>query len=204
MHIGSGPNAGDPARARVTVISPVALAPQPVPLTAEFPASDHTSLFNTGAGDAPQVVVAFSRPVVDFDETTPSLSVTGATVASVGPHVVAGEPANAYLVTLTPDGDGAISFRLLANQACADGGICTADGTTLSEVSATLVIGPPVTASFGQSAYPVREGATVSVAVRLSAAHQGVRSVTVPILIGGGTASEADYEVATDVTFEGW
>ena len=64
------------------------------------------------------------------------------------------------------------------------------------------MIGPPVTASFGQSAYPVREGATVSVAVRLSAAHQGVRGVTVPILIGGGTASEADYEVATDVTFE--
>ena len=79
-----------------------ALAPQPVPLTAEFPASDHTSLFHTGAADSPQVVVAFSRPVVDFDATTPSLSVTGATVASVSPHLVAGEAANAYLVTLTP------------------------------------------------------------------------------------------------------
>ena len=189
-------------RINATVAPAEALAPQPVPLTAEFPASAHTSLFHTGAGDSPQVVVAFNQPVVDFSAASPSISVTGATVASVSAHVVAGEPANAYLVTLTPDGDGAISFRLLANQACADGGICTADGTTLSEVSATLVIGPPVTASFGQSAYPVREGATVSVAVRLSAAHQGVRSVTVPILIGGGTASEADYEVATDVTFE--
>ena len=178
-------------RINATVAPAEVLAPQPVPLTAEFPASSYTSVFNLGVTDLPQVVVAFSRPVVDFDETTPSLSVSGATVASVSAHVVAGEPANAYLVTLTPDGDGAISFRLLANQACADGGICTADGTTLSEVPATLVIGPPVTASFGQSAYPVREGATVSVAVRLSAAHQGVRSVTVPILIGGGTASEA-------------
>ena len=189
-------------RINATVAPAEVLAPQPVPLTAEFPASSYTSVFNLGVTDAPQVVVAFSRPVVDFDETTPSLSVTGATVASVSAHLVAGEPANPYLVTLTPDGDGAISFRLVSGQACADGGICTADGTTLSEVSATLVIGPPVTASFGQSAYPVREGATVSVAVRLSAAHQGVRSVTVPILIGGGTASEADYEVATDVTFE--
>ena len=59
----------------------------------------------------PQVVVSFSRPVVDFDETSPSLSVNGATVADVEPHVVAGEPAHAYLVTLTPDGDGAISVR---------------------------------------------------------------------------------------------
>ena len=187
---------------RMYPVAPVALAAEPIALTAELPGSTYTSVFHSGATDAPQVVVAFSRPVVDFDETTPSLSVTGATVATVSAHVVAGEPANAYLVTLTPDGDGAISFRLLANQACADGGICTADGTTLSEVPATLVIAPPVTASFGQSAYPVREGATVSVAVRLSAAHQGVRGVTVPILIGGGTASEADYEVATDVTFE--
>ena len=189
-------------RINATVAPAEVLAPQPVPLTAEFPASSYTSVFNLGVTDPPQVVVAFSRPVVDFDETTPSLSVTGATVASVSAHVVAGEPANAYLVTLTPDGDGAISFRLVNGQACGDGGICTADGTTLSEVPATLVIGPPVTASFGQSAYPVREGATVSVAVRLSAAHQGIRGVTVPILIGGGTASEADYEVATDVTFE--
>ncbi len=202
MHIGSGPDAGDPARARVTVISPVALAPQPVPLTAEFPASDHTSLFNTGAGDPPKVVVAFNQPVVDFSAASPSLSVTGATVASVSAHVVAGEPAHAYLVTLTPDGDGAISFRLVTGQACGDGGICTADGTTLSDVPAALVIGPPVSASFVQSTHGVREGATVPVAVRLSAAHQGVRGVTVAILISGGTASEADYEVATDVTFE--
>ena len=118
-------------RINATVAPAEVLAPQPVPLTAEFPASDHTSLFHTGSGDAPQVIVAFNQPVVDFSAASPSISVTGATVASVSAHLVAGEPANAYLVTLTPDGAGAISFRLVTGQACgANGGICTADGTS--------------------------------------------------------------------------
>ena len=116
---------------RATALPPFVLAPQPAPLTAEFPASTYTSIFHLGATDEPQVVVSFSRPVVDFGETSPSLSVQGASVASVSPHVVAGEPAHAYLVTLTPDDYGPITFRLLAYQACADGGICTADGTHL-------------------------------------------------------------------------
>ena len=126
-------------RERATVMPPEALAPQPDILRATLPPSTHTSVFHLGATDSPQVVVAFSRPVVDFDETSPSLSVSGATVASVSAHVVAGEPANAYLVSLTPDGDGAITFGLLADQACAGGGICAADGTTLSEVPAAPV-----------------------------------------------------------------
>ena len=53
---------------------------------------------------------------------------------------MAGEPANAYLVTLTPDGYGPITFRLLTYQACAVGGICTADGTQLTEAPAAPVI----------------------------------------------------------------
>ena len=124
---------------RAHPLSPVTLAAEPAALAAELPASSHTSVFHTGATDSPQVVVSFSRPVVDFDETSPSLSVSGATVADVEPHVVAGEPAHAYLVTLTPDGDGVITFSLVADQPCAAGGICTADGTTLSEVPATPV-----------------------------------------------------------------
>ena len=124
---------------RATVMPPSNLAPQPGTLTAELPSSSHTSVFHLGATDSPQVVVAFSRPVVDFDETSPSLSVTGATVASVSAHVVASEPANAYLVSLTPDGDGAITLGLLADQACAGGGICAADGTTLSEAPSAPV-----------------------------------------------------------------
>ncbi len=123
-----------------TVAPAEALAPQPVPLTAEFPDSTYTSIFHTGAADAPRVVVAFSRPVVDFDETSLSLSVTGATIASVSPHRVAGEAANAYVVTLTPAGAGDITFGLVADQTCAGDGICTADGAEVSEVPASQVI----------------------------------------------------------------
>ena len=60
---------------RMYPVAPVALAAEPIALTAEFPASTYTSIFHLGATDEPQVVVSFSRPVVDFDETTPSLSV---------------------------------------------------------------------------------------------------------------------------------
>ena len=130
-------NAGVTNSIRGVMVSPVALARSIASLTATLPASDATSVFHTGATGAPQVVVAFNRPVVAFDETSPSLSVSGATVASVSAHLGAGEPAHAYLVTLTPAGDGAITFSLVTGEACADGGICTADGTPLSEVPAT-------------------------------------------------------------------
>ena len=187
---------------RATVMPPANLAPQPGALTASLPASTSTSVFHTGASDSPQVVVAFSRPVVDFDETSPSLSVSGGTVASVSAHVVAGEPAHAYLVTLTPDGDGAITFSLVTGEACADGGICTADGTTLSEAPAALVIGAPVTVSFGQAAYSVGEGSTLSVTVQLSSAHQGVRGVTVPVVLQtSADASADDLTAGESVTF---
>ena len=114
--------------------------PTPLPLTAEFPASDHTSLFHTGSGDAPQVIVAFNQPVVDFSASSPSISVQGATIESVLSHIVAGEPANAYVVTLTPAGTSDITVDLVADQPCADGGICTAGETLLSEVPASHVI----------------------------------------------------------------
>ena len=127
-------------RINATVAPAEALAPQPVPLTAEFPASDHTSLFHTGAGDAPQVIVAFNQPVVDFSASSPSISVQGATIESVLSHIVAGEPANAYVVTLTPAGTSDITVGLVADQPCADGGICTAGETLLSEVPASHVI----------------------------------------------------------------
>ena len=127
-------------RINATVAPAEALAPQPEPLTAEFPASDHTSLFHTGAGDAPQVIVAFNQPVVDFSASSPSISVQGATIESVLSHIVAGEPANAYVVTLTPAGTGDITVGLVADQPCASGGICTAGETLLSEVPASHVI----------------------------------------------------------------
>ena len=125
---------------RAYPIEPVALAPDLGALSGSFPASSHTSGSNPGAGQSAQVVVAFNRPVVDFAASSASLSVRGATIASVSPHVAAGEAANAYIVTLTPDGNGTITVGLVADQACASGGVCTADGTTLTAIPSPLVI----------------------------------------------------------------
>ena len=188
---------------RVTAMPAYALARQPRSLVATLPVSSTTSLLHSGANDRPQIVVTFNHPIADFDQTSPSLSIQAATVESVRSHVVNGESANTYLVTLTPDGDGAISFRLVTGQACAAGGICMADGTMLSAVPAALVIGPAVTVSFEQATYTVTEGASRSVAVRLSSAHQGVRSVTIPVVLRTtGSASADDLTLDESVTFE--
>ena len=192
-------------RINATVAPAEVLAPQPVPLTAEFPASDHTSLFHTGAGDAPQVIVAFNQPVVDFSASSPSISVQGGTVESVGPHLVAGERANAYVVTLTPDGDGPVTLSLVSGQSCASSGICTADGTLLTEVpTAAHAIPGPVTVSFEEAGYEVSEGGTTSVMVELNRAHDRPDPVEMPLVIQtGGTATEhTDYTtVPASVTF---
>ena len=121
-------------------VSPVALAKKVAPLTAEIVESPASSLFHLGPTDAPQVVVAFNQPVVDPDPaatTWPWVSVQGATVTSVSAHTVPGDPANAYLFTLTPAGVDPITFAPVAGQSCASGGICTAAGAVLSAVPAT-------------------------------------------------------------------
>ena len=181
-------------------VAPVALATEPIALTAEFPASTYTSIFHLGVTDSPQVVVAFSRPIVDFDDTTPSLSVTGATVASVSPHIVAAEPANAYLVTLTPDGDGPITLRLVADESCSSGGICTADDARLSVVPDAYTIEPPVSISFEQTSFTASEGASASIVVSLSA-PSGPFGLTIPIVVTGGTASADEYSAPEQVVF---
>ena len=142
QNISGSRGANGPHHTRVVMVSPVALAPRVEALSASFPASVSTSAFHMGAEDTAQVVVAFNRPVVDFAADSPSLSVSGGTVDSVSAHLVNGGPANAYLVTLTADGDGAITLELLTGQTCADGGICTADGATLTDSPEALVIAP--------------------------------------------------------------
>ena len=192
-------------RVRAIPLPPVALAAEPVPLTAEIVAG--SAVYHSGINDAPGVVVAFSRPVDadGFAPTSPSLSVTGAMVASVSAHVVAGAPAHAYLVTLTPTDDGPITFGLVADEPCADGGVCTADGTLLSAVpTAAHTIPGPVTVSFGAASYEVTEGGTASVIVELNRAHGRTGGVEMPLAVQtGGTATEhTDYTpVPASVTF---
>ena len=146
-----------------------ALADTPGPLTAEILQIPASSLFHLGPTDAPKVVVAFSRPVVDFAADTTSVSLSGATIAGIGPHVAPGDPANAYLFTLTPTGVGPITFAPVAGQSCASGGICTADGTVLTEVPASHVIpprptGPTVESITSGATHPTKDGFTVTIA----------------------------------------
>ena len=115
-------------------LSPGALDRPPGALAEVVAVSAHNSGSHVGVSDSVGVVVAFSRPVVDFDKATPSVRVTGATVASVAPHVVAGEAAHAYVFELVPDGDGPVGFGLVAGVLCAGGGICARDGAPLSSV----------------------------------------------------------------------
>ena len=182
------------------LLSPVALARSHPPLEArivKFPA------FHSGSSDSPQVVVSFNRPVVDFDHQSSSLNVAGATVSSVRAHLVDGEPANAYLVTLTPDGDGPITFGLSSRQACDGSGICTADGTMLSEIPPNLTVAGPVTVSFQRAGYGVSEGGVTSVYVLLSGPHHGTGSVDVQVRVKTVTAQHDDLSVEpTDVVFE--
>ena len=186
---------------RATFMRPEMLARSPVPLGAIFPASSDTSVFHSGAGDAPQVVVAFNRPVADFAASSPSLSVQGASVTAVEPHLVAGEPANAYLLTLAPTGVGAITVALVAGRACEDGGVCAADGSMLSTVPAGLVVAAPVSVSFGADRFSVREGETLEVPVVLDRAHGGGRAVEVPVIASAVSASSGEFSAASGVSF---
>ncbi len=182
-------------RINATVAPAEALAPQPVPLTAEFPASDHTSLVHTGAGDAPQVIVSFNQPVVDFSASSPSISVQGATIESVLSHIVAGEPANAYVVTLTPAGASDITIGLMADQPCTDGGICTAGETLLSEVPASHVIRadttPPTVSKIEVSSDPGTDrtyasGDEIRVTVTFSETVEVTGTPQLTLELGGG------------------
>ena len=191
---------GLPNFTRGTVMRPEYLAEDQPQLAAQIPDSPHTSVFHSG-GDAARVVLAFNRPVADFTSSTPSLSVEGATITSVAPHLVTGEPANAYLVTLAPDGAGAITLAVVAGRGCDDGGICAADGTTLATVPEALVIGPEVTVSFGAADYSVGEGATLEVPVVLNRAHGAQQAIEVLIVASVLSASADDFSVAASVSF---
>ena len=145
------------------------------PLTATFPESVYASAQHTGPSDRPQVVVAFSAPVAAFGADTPSVSATGASVDGVQRLDKEGLE-NAYVFFLTPEGQQAIVFRVHANRACPDGGICTADRRRLSNSPSATIPGPsddapePNTAAAGA---PTISG-TAQVGEALSASTSGI------------------------------
>ena len=118
-----------------------AVAARPAQLTATFPASPFQSSRHKGDDDRPQVIVAFNLPVQSFDKTTPSVSLTGATVSSLVRHEEDGLE-NAWVFFLDPEGNDEIVFTLVAGQSCDGGGICTGEGKMLSEGGTTTLPGP--------------------------------------------------------------
>ena len=118
-----------------------AVAARPAQLTATFPASPFQSSRHKGDDDRPQVIVAFNLPVQSFDKTTPSVSLTGATVSSLVRHEEDGLE-NAWVFFLDPEGNDEIVFTLVAGQSCDVGGICTGEGKMLSEGGTTTLPGP--------------------------------------------------------------
>ena len=125
----------------LTSIATAAVAAAPEPLTASRPDSRFQSARHKGGNDRPQVIVAFSLTVASFPKTTPSVSLTGATVSSVRQHEEDGLK-NAWIFFLDPDGKDDILFSLATGQPCDSGGICTEDGTTLSLGVQVILPGP--------------------------------------------------------------
>ena len=93
----------------LTSAATVAVA-APAPLTASLPNSRFQSARHQGTDDRPQVIVAFSLPVASFEKTTPSVSLTGATLSSVRRHQEDGLE-NAWIFFLDPDADGDILLQ---------------------------------------------------------------------------------------------
>ena len=125
----------------LTSVATDAVAARPAQLTAIFPASPFQSSRHKGDDDRPQVIVAFNLPVQSFDKTTPSVSLTGATVSSLVRHEEDGLE-NAWVFFLDPEGNDDIMFTLVAGQLCDRGGICTGEGKMLSEGGTTTLPGP--------------------------------------------------------------
>ena len=125
----------------LTSVATVAVAAAPAPLTATVPVSPYQSARHKGADDRPQVIVAFSLPVASFQKTTPSVSLTGATVSSVRRHQEDGLE-NAWIFFLDPDDNDDIVFSLVTGQPCDSDGICTDDGRRLSSAVQTTLPGP--------------------------------------------------------------
>ena len=87
------------------------------------------------------MIVAFNLPVQSFDKTTPSVSLSGATVSSLVRHEEDGLE-NAWVFFLDPEGNDDIVFTLVAGQLCDGGGICTGEGKMLSEGGTATLPGP--------------------------------------------------------------
>ena len=160
-------------------------------LTATFPASAYASKSHKGPTDRPQVVVAFNSSVASISTTTPSVVVNGASITSVQAHTEDGLQ-NAQIFILEPDGNDDITFTLVANVACASGGICSGTGTPITQVPSAHTIPAKQTAmasqlSIADATASEEDDSTIDFVVTLNPASD--ESVTVDYATANGSAS---------------
>ena len=177
---GSDANNGDAVLGDANAFASILNQDDGTDLTASYPVSSYQSSKHKGDSDSPQVIVTFSKAVEIFTKSSPSVTVTNATITSTRSHQEDGLE-NAWIWFLDPTGDEDVTFALLTGKDCASGGICTADGTTLSAVPATRVLpgpeqdgedDPPVTNSKA-TGKPTISG-TPSVSLTLTADTSGI------------------------------
>ena len=115
---------------------------------------------------------------------TPANWETAQTVAVTISNDTVDDDNETFTFTLSNPGTGAVLSSTASSQS-----------TTITDNNV-----PALTVSFGAATYSVREGATVSVAVSLSAMPE--RSLTIPLTATNGTgATSSDYSVPRSVTF---
>ena len=163
-------------------------------LTATFPASAYASKSHKGPTDRPQVVVAFNSSVASISTTTPSAIVDGASIISVQALTEDGLQ-NAQIFILEPDGNDDITFTLVANVACASGGICSGTGTPITQVPSAHTIPAKQTAmasqlSIADATASEEDDSTIDFVVTLNPASD--ESVTVDYATANGSASDGD------------
>ena len=202
---------GGDALESISISFTVTEAPEetdPASLSASFPTSPFASKSHSGSDDRPQVIVTFSQAVESFNKNTPSVQVTSGTIASFQAHTEDGLE-NAYVFFLTPDGDGDVTITFVADQICDSGGICTADGTLLTNLPPALSIpGPEVSTPPNQLSVSDAEASeendsTIDFVVKLNPARS--ESVSVNYATANGTATAGEDYTATSgtLTFAG-
>ena len=163
-------------------------------LTATFPASAYASKSHKGPTDRPQVVVAFNSSVASISTTTPSVVVNGGSITSVQAHTEDGLQ-NAQIFFLEPDGNDDITFTLVANVACASGGICSGTGTPITQVPSAHTIPAKQTPTISQlsvadATASEEDDSTINFVVTLNPASD--ESVTVDYATANGSAAAGD------------
>ena len=169
-------------------------------LGARFARSRFASTSHAGAGTQAQVAVAFSEAVAAFAKTTPSVTVTGGSVASVRRHAEAALT-HAWMFFIEPSGTQAVTFTLVADAACDAGGICTADARVLKEVPGARTLPGPGDAPVidDTDTFTVAENTTHVARLGASDADTTVESLTwsIPDRAAGG-ADGAAFTITTD------